>query len=78
MNKPSVNSKSELLSLIKSLSLENPESWENKTASDFVEALGAWLNDADGYYKNFNLAVDADTPSWQLFADAIQAARHYE
>ncbi|EOI6606422.1 hypothetical protein ACMVC6_004490 [Vibrio parahaemolyticus] len=78
MNKPSVNSKDEFLSLIKSLSSENTDEWENKTASDFIEALGDWLNDADGYYKNFNLKVDTNQPSWQLFSDAIQAARHYE
>ena len=32
--------------------LENPESWENKTLSDFLEALSAYANDIQGYYDN--------------------------
>ncbi|MGF1742876.1 hypothetical protein L4C34_17735 [Vibrio profundum] len=78
MNQHSVKSKAELLSLIKSLASENSNFWENRSATDFIEALGAWLSDAEGYYKNFNLDIDTTEASWQLFADALQAARNYE
>ncbi|KOY37918.1 hypothetical protein NB614_20745 [Vibrio parahaemolyticus] len=76
MNQSSVKSKAELLSLIESLSSENDKCWENSSAIDFIQALGAWLNDAEGYYKNVDL--DVNEASWQLFADALQAARNYE
>ena len=78
MSNSSVSNKADFLSLIQSLLSESSKDWENQMANDFIEALGAWLNDAEGYYKNFNLEVDANKPSWQLFADAVQAARYYE
>ncbi len=78
MNQSSVKSKAELLSLIESLASENSKCWENSSATDFIEALGAWLNDAEGYYKSVDLDLDVNEASWQLFADALQAARNYE
>ena len=40
--------------------------------------MGAWLESANGFYNNFDLTTNADNPSWQLFADALQAAKVYE
>ncbi len=73
-----IESKKELLRLIKNLSAEDSSKWENVSTSDFLEALGAWLEDADGFYKNFQLDTSSEKPSWQLFADALQAATIYE
>ncbi|PKF76425.1 hypothetical protein CW749_27130 [Vibrio sp. vnigr-6D03] len=73
-----MESKEQLIDLIRELSAENTSKWENVSTSDFLEALGAWFEDADGVYRNLNLSTNADKPSWQLFADALQAATIYE
>lgn len=73
-----IESKEQLLALIKNLSAEDSSEWENQSAVAFLEALGAWLESASGLYKNLNLDTDANSPSWQLFADALQAATIYE
>lgn len=73
-----IESKEALISLIQKLSTEDTKKWENLSTTDFLEALGAWLESADGFYKNFNLETSSEKPSWQLFADALQAATIYE
>jgi len=52
--------------------------WENDTAYTFLQALAAWLHGAEGFYKNTGVPMDSEQASWQLFADAIQAATTYE
>jgi hypothetical protein len=54
------------------------DQWENQDAYAFLQAMAAWLNDCEGYYRNSTQAVDVEKPSWQLFADAITAASVYE
>jgi hypothetical protein len=73
-----IESKEQLIALIKNLSKEDLREWENQSATAFLEALGAWLESASGAYKNLQLETDANIPSWQLFADALQAATIYE
>ncbi len=73
-----IESKKELIQLIKRLRAEDSSKWKNVSTPDFLEALGAWLESADGFYKNFKLETSAEEPSWQLFADALQAATIYE
>lgn len=73
-----VETKEQLLELIQKLSEESPENWENVSTQAFLEALGSWLGSADNLYRNLNLETDANKPSWQLFADALQAALIYE
>lgn len=57
---------------------ENPQTWENRTLPDFLEALRAYAEDIQGYYDNMNLGVDADKPDWQTFADILRGATIYE
>ncbi|MBL1175491.1 MAG: hypothetical protein FWK01_10245 [Pantanalinema sp. GBBB05] len=74
-----MDSRQELIALISRLLEENDAAeWENETAHRFLEALAAWLNDADGFYRNIKEARDPNEASWQLFADALQAATVYE
>lgn len=58
--------------------LDNPESWENKTLPDFLEALCAYTEDIQGYYDNMKLNVNADKPDWSTFADIFKGATIYE
>ena len=57
--------------------IEEPEVWENDTLERFLRAWSAWIADMDGYFVRQGLAVPA-TPSWQLVAQMLLAARVYE
>lgn len=57
---------------------KNADNWENRTLRDFLEALSAYANDVQGYYNNCNISIDANTPSWRVFADIMQGATIYE
>ena len=73
-----ITTKTELTDLIAELASEDTAQWENSKLTTFLEALGAWLEDSDGYYKNAGLALDPDSATWQLLGDALQAAKVYE
>lgn len=76
---PIITTREELITQIYLLLEEGaPSLWENNTAQSFLQALAAWLNDCRGYYKNINSPVDVETPTWQVFADALTAATEYE
>lgn len=66
------------LDLLKKDFLENPESWENKTLPDFIEALSAYAEDIQGYYDNTNQNINADKADWKTFADIFKGAKIYE
>lgn len=57
--------------------LESPEHWENDTIESFLRAWSAWLNDMDGFFINRGEPVP-ESPSWQLIAQMMLAARVYE
>ncbi|WP_312333283.1 hypothetical protein [Sphingobacterium sp.] len=58
--------------------LQHPETWENKTLPDFLEALAAYTEDIQGYYDNTNANVDAEKAAWSTFADIFKGAKVYE
>lgn len=66
------------LDLLRQDFLNNSSDWENKTIDTFLEALGAYTNDLQGYYDNTGQKVNADKPSWQRFADIFKGATMYE
>ncbi|GAB3018820.1 DUF7660 family protein [Spirosoma pulveris] len=55
----------------------NPDSWGNVNLLDFLEAMGRYTKDIQGYYDNLQLGLDADAPSWRLFADLLKGATMY-
>lgn len=73
-----IGSRSELIQLLNKLSSEDTSKWENISTRDFLDAMASWLESAEHFYRNFELDINAKDPSWQLFADAIQAATIYE
>jgi hypothetical protein len=52
--------------------------WQNQDVYTFLQAMAAWLNDCEGFYRNTGKPIDVDQPSWQLFADMLSAAAVYE
>ena len=53
------------------------DQWENQDIYSFLQAMAAWLNDCDGYYRKAGQRIDVEKPSWQIFADMLSAAAHY-
>jgi hypothetical protein len=71
--------KEDFLSFVHELSKDyygNSESWENQDIRNYLEALAAWTDIMEGYYKNFGLQIP-ENPNWQLMADMLNAARFY-
>ena len=66
------------LNLLKQDFLDNPESWENKTLPDFLEALSEYSADIQGYYDNVKQDTNADLANWKTFADIFKGAKIYE
>jgi hypothetical protein len=52
--------------------------WANQDIYTFLQAMAAWLNDCQGYYRNAGRQIDVDNALWQVFADALSAAAVYE
>lgn len=52
-------------------------SWENVVLGDFLEALAAWIDDADGWYRNAGRELPPHG-DWAFFARALSAATVYE
>jgi len=66
------------LDLLRKDFLDNPESWENKTLPDFLEALSAYTEDIQSYYDNMKLNVSSNNSDWSTFADVFKGAILYE
>lgn len=67
----------ELLNLMKNDLQASPADWENRTLPQFLEAMGRWVEDMDGYYLNRGEPVPEKVP-WRVFSDFLLAARNYE
>ncbi len=56
----------------------NGRKWENSDLSSFLEAMIAWTEDMEGYYRNMKLKKDLENPDWSVFADILKASTIYE
>lgn len=54
----------------------NPTDWENLATPGYLEAMAAWLQDAEGYYRNTGQTMP-DQPTWQLLGQVLLAAKKY-
>ncbi|AVJ16094.1 hypothetical protein CLM71_02550 [Serratia sp. MYb239] len=75
-----VSSKDGLVKLVLALAKDlkdNPDEWENKDLSSYLEAIASWIEDMDGYYENTNQPLPKDT-NWKVLADILMAAKVYE
>ncbi|MGP3772237.1 DUF7660 family protein [Streptomyces sp. SDT5-1] len=75
-----VRSREELAAFVRALQRSHVgegSAWENVDLPRFLEALAAWIDDADGWYRNTGRELPADG-DWRFFARALQAATVYE
>ncbi|MGV9425800.1 DUF7660 family protein [Streptomyces sp. NPDC003656] len=75
-----VESKEDLAALVRALRrsyAEGGDSWENADLPSFLDALAAWIDDSDGWYRNTGQEVPPNG-DWAFFARALRAAAVYE
>jgi hypothetical protein len=63
-----VTSRADFVAFVRSLSEQDPRSWENPTTSRYLESLAAWVEDWPQELQQ----------SWGDFAHALLAATEYE
>ncbi|MCZ1006621.1 DUF7660 family protein [Streptomyces lydicus] len=75
-----VDSREALASFVRDLRrdyVDNDGSWEAADLGDFLEALAAWIDDADGWYRNTGRGLPPHG-DWAFFARSLSAATVYE
>lgn len=75
-----IRTRDELVAFVRELHQEYVDrghDWENHTLDRFLEALAAWMADADGWYRNAGQDLPADG-EWTFIARALTAATRYE
>ena len=55
----------------------NPNEWENRDLPAFLEAMGAWVEDMNGFYQHSEGAIPLQ-PSWKMLGRILLAAKVYE
>jgi hypothetical protein len=76
----SIHSREDFVAFVRALCKDlkdNPKSWENGDLYRFLEALSAWVEDMDGYYRNQGRPVPQQL-DWRTFGDMLMAAKMYE
>ncbi len=68
----------QLLKLMQADLQQNKEDWENNKLESFLEAMGRYAEDIQGYYDFNKQNINADVPSWKVFADIMRGAIVYE
>jgi hypothetical protein len=72
----------QFLELFKDDLMRNKNHWENKTLEEFLEAMTRYSEDIQGYYDNREKEngehINADNPSWRVFADILRGSKVYE
>ncbi|MCD9631504.1 DUF7660 family protein, partial [Tenacibaculum maritimum] len=58
-------------------SYDNSSNWENKNLKDYLEGLGSWIEDMDGFFENMNIDKPENI-NWKFIAMALSAATVYE
>jgi len=57
--------------------VDNPDAWENNTLESYLEALAAFVRDAEGYYQNRDAPMP-NAETWKTIAEVLTAAKMYE
>ena len=76
----SIHSREDFVDFVRALRadlIEDPQSWNNRSLESFLEALGAWVEDMDGYYQNQGKPIPT-LPDWKLVGNILMAAKVYE
>jgi len=56
---------------------QNPTEWENDTVERYLEAIGAWVQDMNGYFINTKQPLPQHV-EWRIIGQILLAAKIYE
>jgi hypothetical protein len=56
---------------------QKPQAWANGDRASYLEALTAWVEDREGYYRNRGEEVP-EQPTWKTLGQILLAATVYE
>jgi len=76
----SIKSKNEFLDFLTELQKDkelNPQEWENKELSSYLEGIGSWVEDMDGYFLNMRKEIPQDI-DWSFIATMFYVGKIYE
>lgn len=57
--------------------VQHPQNWANNDLSSYLDAMGGWIRDMDGYYRNQG-QDPSQIPPLRLLAHILLAAASYE
>ena len=80
MDAREVSSRDDLVEFLEGLATDtrnNPESVENSSVPDLVDAASAWLADSEASFRS-QQEKTPEYPSWPLLAMTFHAALYYE
>ncbi len=75
-----IRSREDLAKFVRALHVslkEKPGDWENTDLESYLEAIAAWVEDMDGYFKGRGEAVP-EPPTWKTLGQILRAAMAYE
>lgn len=56
---------------------DNDTEWENKTLTEYLDAIHSWIEDMDGYYQNMKISPP-DNIDWSFIATLFYVGKIYE
>ena len=57
---------------------ENKAEWKNDELPDFIDAMMRYAVDIQDFYDDTRRPINADVPTWTVFADIMKGAKVYE
>jgi hypothetical protein len=75
-----VKSKEDLARFVNALKDDlraNPTEWQNQTLEMYFDAMTAWIESIETFYRNSGRQVP-DPPTWSTLADILFAPKYYE
>lgn len=75
-----VNDKEDFIKFVGDLIIDlknNPDSWENNNLNSYLEAMKSWVEDMDGWEKNYKMKA-SDISVWKLMSHILCASTMYE
>ncbi len=75
-----INTRDDFVGFVRALANDlhaHPAEWENSTLEQYLQALWAWSEDMDGYFKNTRQPFP-ENMNWRLVGQILLAAKFYE
>ena len=75
-----INSREDFIAFLHDLKVDNCDNeteWYNKSIKDYLESIGNWVEDMDGYYSNMKIDMPENI-NWSFIATLFYVGKIYE